>query len=681
MAAIEQVVIDSWHYWRGDPNTKYETANLIVGSGPNPTGFGPHVAKLLIGTPTAAKKEIVYDSLLLSLYFTQKLVNPAGLYQFRVGLNQETGSPLSAVLPNASIVLNAYNDIPLAVSDSALKESSYRSLFDLASTLVLSVASAYSEDADIILSHRSLTNKPKLKYTANDIVPQISNISPQGGNINAASQNMFTFSFGLPAVTGYVHQMPAYASAEMEWKLASGGTVYTITSPQNGRFTIPPGTFTDQTVIQWRMRAKTDDNVWSVWTDWFQLEVGDAGLQATGISPANQYLAADQDNAFRWKYSSNLGHPQAQFEAQISYDDSPGWVSLFSGTGTAESYTLPKGTLSVGGMKWRIRVKNDQGTWSDWSEEAQNRVIAPPAIPVINAVDGSTARPVITWQTTHQMAYQVRIFDKSGVVLLYDSGIVNSQAALHKIGIFLSDGQYLIRARVMNEYAMYSEWGAVNAFIDFDQPPAPDLVAATMRNGVRLTIRDSDASIEKIIVYRGAGGSYIPIAVLSAGARTWADYTCAGVNTYFVRAVVGDIFADSNMVAAAPQITGSILAPASIPEDIVSLKYSLGAPPERALSVDYAPTLLTFEGRDLPVSDFSGGELRRISFKIAMPDREEVERLRQIAGKKSTVLYRDPKGRKIYGIISMLPHVEKKRYTEVDIEITETDYSEVIGID
>jgi hypothetical protein len=678
---VTQYAADSWYYtWDAVENPPVRDNDLKTGymSAVDPDLWG--AARLIFDAPTYPKKAIAFDSIKLYLYFTRIISHYPN---YGINIRYVNGQQLANIVAS---IIHAYGNVSFSFNP-VTRYMAYR-LFStgLDDDGLLLMAGSLGDGTPASLpdyyqmsSSRASSNKPYLKYTASDIVPEISNISPQAGNIDGAVQNVFTYTFAIPAVDTnlyYLHQSPVFAEGEMQWKLYGDGTLHTVNSSQNGRFTIPADTFTNDTTIQWRMRAKTDDDVYSDWSDWYTLAVGDVDISGTPISPASQYLDATKPVTFEWTYSSGLGRPQAAFEAEVSYDGGETFSELFSGSGTDTSYVLPADTLIGGTMIWRIRVQNDRGTWSDWSDGLQNSVVAALTTPVINAVDGSTARPVITWQIHGQLAFQLDLRTLDGT-LIYESGTINSNLTEHKIGALLEDGQYIVRVRCQNEYLLWSEWGAVNVFVETVKPAVPSLAVQSIENGVRLSFSDVDETATSLIVYRNGQ----PIAQLEPDVTQWDDYSSVGECEYMLRLLAGDVFEDSESMSVAPNIKGRLIAAVSDLSNPIDLRYRQGERPARNFSYQPGVVLTKFEGRRRPCADRADAAQLTLSFDASAYTSTGVfDRLIELADTKQTVLYRDSKGKKLYGQINNINGVEKARLTDISLSLMAIDYDEVIDI-
>jgi hypothetical protein len=201
-----------------------------------------------------------------------------------------------------------------------------------------------------------------------------------------------------------------------------------------------------------------------------------------------------------------------------------------------------------------------------------------------------------------------------------------------------------------------------------------------MPNGVRLSVSGVDNTATSLIIYRYSGKEYIPVAKLDPSVHTWVDYTCVGLTTYFVRTAAGDLFIDSEKASAAPQILSSIIAAVSALSDALPLKHLQGDYKAYSGNETYGVVLQQFDGRELPVADFSQGMSRPFTFAATLTEDGQLDKLQSLARQKRTVLYRDNSGRKIFGVIDVLPYKVYRGRVDVTITINETYYSEVISI-
>ena len=327
-------------------------------------------------------------------------------------------------------------------------------------------------------------------------------------------------------------------------------------------------------------------------------------------------------------------------------------------------------------MQWRIRVQNDRGTWSEWSDALLNSVVGAPVAVVINAVSEDSARPFVTWQASGQLAFQMIITDMADSVV-YDSGTINSTLTQHKIPTLLEDGQYLVRVRCQNEYLLWSDLGAVNAFIETVKPTAAILTAQSITNGVRLSFANVDAAATSMIVYRDGK----PIAQLEPDATEWNDYSTVAESEYVLRVLAGDVFEDSNEISEAPGLKGRMIAAVGDLSDMIDLRYRKGEKPAQNFSYQGGVVLTKFEGRRRPCADRADAAQLTLSFEAtAFTSANALARLIEMADKNETVLYRDSRGKKLYGQLDNTNGVEQARLTDISLTILATDYDEVIDI-
>lgn len=123
-----------------------------------------------------------------------------------------------------------------------------------------------------------------------------------------------------------------------------------------------------------------------------------------------------------------------------------------------QTYDAPAGTFTSGTHYWRGRTLNGDGVAGDWSGVTPFVVIASPRTPYME-VTSVSPRPVVTWESDEQQAYQVQMGS-------YDSGLRYGLDHTFQCPEFLPDGQTTIRVRVMNQYNLWSDWANTSITIE-----------------------------------------------------------------------------------------------------------------------------------------------------------------------------------------------------------------------
>lgn len=91
-------------------------------------------------------------------------------------------------------------------------------------------------------------------------------------------------------------------------------------------------------------------------------------------------------------------------------------------------------------------------------------------------------------------------------------------------------------------------------------------------------------------------------------------------------------------------------------------------------------TLNQYDGRKYSVPEMSGNVEQNITLGYFFRRYSDVEKLIEIADRKEVVLYRDKRGRKMYGKITGLSVQDIYQGHIVSITISATDYDEAVGI-
>lgn len=373
--------------------------------------------------------------------------------------------------------------------------------------------------------------------------------------------------------------------------------------------------------------------------------------------------------SFSWNYISSVGGTQKGFVLQWSTDQET-WTTV-SQTTSNTHYDMPADTLPAGNVYWRVKTINEYDEESEYSDVAAFYAIGAPETPVIQSVN-NVARPTVTWTATDQQVYQIQITDGSNII--YDSGLTPGILIRgHKIPIYLQPGDYEARVRIKNEYDLFSEWGALTFSLDYEMPNKPGLTARRIENGIELTITNaSDSSL----IYRDG------ICIGETFGDKFNDYSAAsGVEyEYFVRTVdETEAFADSDTVKATALLKGSLFAPVSDLSAIVKLKYNLNDIPGRVTDITPVGSQTYLSGRTHPITEFTEHESHSMSFQFFVRIYSEVESVMSLIRRKETVLYRDGKGRKVYGVITGCNIADDRMGYLLSFSLTTVDYSEEVS--
>lgn len=397
----------------------------------------------------------------------------------------------------------------------------------------------------------------------------------------------------------------------------------------------------------------------------------------TPRNPVGDYKDVFATIRFEWDYNSSVGGEQKKFDLRWSTDQET-WTTI-SQTTSNTYFDASSGTFPAGNIYWQVRTYNEYDEASEWSDIQSFYAVGAPSAPVISSVSMGTARPTVEWAAFNQQIFQVQVL--SGETVVYDSGeIPGIYVRAHKVTAWLPDGSYTMQVRTKNEYDLWSEWGNMPFTVSTSKPTKPSFSAQTTSHGIELHIQNM---ADYALIYRAEYGSsdFICIGMTAEGYYHDCSVKHGSEYQYFVRAVSGnETYRDSDMRLAQTKIRYALLAPASNLTDIFEFRRSLNSPPERNYTRTLGGSTAEFEGRKYPVWIPSGHANAGLSLKFFLHSWGAVEKFQELYDKSETVLYRDSRGRKIYGVLSSLAVEEQREGYIVSFVITQTDYDEEVEV-
>ncbi|WP_139905612.1 DNRLRE domain-containing protein [Clostridium thermarum] len=399
----------------------------------------------------------------------------------------------------------------------------------------------------------------------------------------------------------------------------------------------------------------------------------------TLIDPIGVYRDNQSSLRFSWKYNSSVGGVQKAFDFEWSTDGAT-WNTV-SETTSNNYYDMPDNTLPGGNIYWRVRCYNEYDEVSAYSDTSAFYCIGASPVPVIETISPNTSRPVISWASSQQQIYQIQILNGENVI--YDSGnIPGILERSHKIKAFLEDGTYTAKVRVKNEYDIWSAWGERQFEVSTTKPNKPSFAVYNRDYGLQLHISPV-ASIAYYLIYRSEYSKEEYICIGKTDNVIFDDNTVANNQDYkyFVRAVTTDeAYQDSNVKVGTAYFKHSLIAPITDLNNIFVMKHGFNRKPARSLSRIQKGEVSYFNGRKHGVAEFSEHIESGIALEFAFKTYNEVEQFLEIYDLAETVLYRDSKGRKIYGTLNGLSEREEQSVYIISFTISETDYTEEVDI-
>lgn len=510
-------------------------------------------------------------------------------------------------------------------------------------------------------------NRPYLLVTIDESATAdilgITNVAPNAGSINKTIANTFTWTAKAP----YECVPPlVQSSAVYLWRASESGTATEINvTGDTQSVTIPANTFTGLS-MQWRVAVTANSGKVSV-SEWVTLSTADAESTAAIKSPKGEIVDASRPVAFAWTHIISTGTAQTKAELQISADMQT-WTALATVTGAETTYTAPANTLGSGTKYWRVRTYNTDNAAGAWSDAAEFICVGAPAAPAVS-IKSQSPRPVIGWQSSEQLAYQVEI---DGV---YSSGTYYGTEKTWTAPMYLEDSEYIVRVRVQNEYAMWSPWGSAALQVANTAGPAINLTAEA-GDTVRLSWSAAGGyHYNFYLIYRDGK------LIAKTTEHTYTDLRSIGSVSYQVR---GCFAASSNY-----RLSNTVEVTASVPcvtlidldtGDVLPLPYSASTHRTTGRNLSRGVQSVQLAGHRYPTIERSMHYAETISVACAFREAEDCAALEALVGKMVAV--KTPESKMVSGCLSVLAATaDGGFYTTYQFDVEQADVEEVVDID
>ena len=353
----------------------------------------------------------------------------------------------------------------------------------------------------------------------------------------------------------------------------------------------------------------------------------------TPLYPRDITLIEPEQTLFSWQFNAETGAVQTAAELQWKNvtDENYTTVSL---TQSGYSYTL-NAELPVGSYQWRVKVTNDAGETSSYSDVAYFSVIGKPAAPIINDIENKTL-PTITWNTTDQQSCEIILSDQSGKELYHDTLATNE--SIFRPNFFL-DGGYLFSVRVMNNSMMWSDWAQRGFNINASGPSAATLSLVTVAGDLAVNLSYTLPEGVGAVLMRSQGSGEKVLAELDPLESTYRDDTVAAnlSYSYWIR-TYDEGFTDTAHVIASVAFEGAILngESASLNLNVSDEKF---LPHSEDITREYA--LLSLSGREYPMIE--RGDFTKVEFSRRFHVTAAQKKILDILSKQESLFYRDSK--------------------------------------
>lgn len=509
------------------------------------------------------------------------------------------------------------------------------------------------------------SSPPQLLITFDDsnVQPKLTTPAPASGvRLNKASAITFSTSLVQSSAFTLKNLTPASGTFEYRLKGASSTTTAAATiSSTTISYTAPANTFA---AGEYEYRFSVTDNLGqTVYTAWSSFDTRDTVSTAMADEPSGNLLDGDQPISFHWTHINESGSAQTKAELQKSADGST-WTALTTVPGAANEYSAPAGTFASGTWFWRVRTYNLDNAAGEWSDAASFVTVSAPSTPKV--IVQASPRPLITWQTNEQSAYQIQL-DTAVDTTDYGSG------KSWRSPVYLDDGLHVARVHVQNSYGVWSEWGS-----------ATFTVSHTASGAVVLTV-DADHRADLSWSYAGSWTEFVVyrdgVAIAKTTDYSYTDDYSVGTVRYQVRACASD---GTYNYSLSNEVTVSVMPETVMLSALGSGKWlflRLSTAQHRTNTIKASRTfsLTHLSGRKFPEAELTEFCDRSISVSYATDDEDEKAALEALMG--SPVCLKTPGGKMVIGILDTLSETESMFYSSYSFAVSQMHYPEEVDLD
>jgi hypothetical protein len=380
-----------------------------------------------------------------------------------------------------------------------------------------------------------------------------------------------------------------------------------------------------------------------------------------------------------------------------------------------EYQTTPTDLASYGAYRWDASAfdgtlysgETTVAGSRTWSGEATFTYAQGPTVTMVAPLDGDTLTAsslAVSWTTTNQAKYRVRLYADGGTTALYDSGLTVSGTSSHNIpsGYIQNGSAYDLVVDVEDTLALTGSSGIVDLSASFTPPAELTNVTAVATSTVGTNPWDTaivvswdqtaDPAFTSYLITRVAasGPDAAPTLVAritAATATSWTDFTpVSGVEYTYVVAQTsnasGEEIGSYGVNASATATFGGIMLTAAgdaASTTQAALRYTADRTEDR--TIDEA--IYTPINRREPETIRSATRYRSMRFDIALPNddystaAQKKAELEELDAANVTVCYRDNHGRKFYARIVSLEFTDQlPNWWRATMQIREERYVE-----
>lgn len=419
----------------------------------------------------------------------------------------------------------------------------------------------------------------------------------------------------------------------------NGGSYKTITKTTVDRFyNMPADTIKDFSgSVNWKVRVKDESDTWSDYQEAsFTLGVPEQ-IAPRLIYPTGSYIKNTEPLEFSWAFVTDTIEEQKSYELQYRINNGD-WKSISEET-SRTNYTLNDiRSFGTSTGQWRVRVTNNYGEESQWSEIGKFQVYGVPPRPQIVSVSNKNL-PTIKWYSDQQEMFRIRIIDKDNNCI-YDSDFILDYANKEfKIPKIINNGKYTFTLTIKNKYGINSEKAELTQEIEVINKKEVDFNIFKSDYFLELVSKESNFSVIR-------DGKTIGKSIDGV----FRDYTGANGKYYEYQIMVesDDEINLSKVIKAKVDFIGCTLANINNLSNFIVLRYNIDNLPNRSLELSINANEIEIEGSKYPFIEYGDTVLDQKSYDFFIKDKVK---LTNMIERKEEFLLRDYYGDNICGVI------------------------------
>lgn len=425
-------------------------------------------------------------------------------------------------------------------------------------------------------------------------------------------------------------------SATLYWRDGPvGGFDHSVSVTTEKEIVIPANTFPQSSQIWWSVIAYAEDGT-RVSASGYHFSTEDTLATATPISPVNQIVSANDTITFAWSITNDSGSTPTGSEIQFS-EDGDTWGTAVAISGAAGEYTAPANSFESGNLYWRVRAKNADNVFGNWSAAAAAIVIGAPAAPIVNVEAVPFTR--INWQSEGQEAWRVTVDEK--VYGPYFGGTKS-----FTLPDFLSNGQHTVRVETQGRFGLWSQPGEKTFSVSNAQGDPVTLSGSFERDAVLSW--ETVSQTADFLIYRDG------VRIGHTSRLTFTDRTTLGYHTWqVINRLPSGNYTASNTVQGVLNTEELAIALLSGGEWL-ELTKSRNPTRQEIYTLSQNIMLTHFAGQEYPEAEASPYKTLQGNFDVSW-NRDEPEQaaaFEAMIGKP--IIYKAPSGETLVGILAAI---------------------------